>query len=51
MTEGEVRAAQENEAMTGGRPTWEMKSGKFTREEWEKALKDAKTYPILRTRH
>src|SRR5690606_3569790 len=26
------RAAQENEAMTGGRPTWEMKAGKFTRE-------------------
>ena len=32
MTEGDVRAAQENEAMTGGRPTWEMKAGKFTRE-------------------
>ena len=32
MSEGEVRAAQENEAMTGGRPTWEMKAGKFTRE-------------------
>ncbi|MDZ4109429.1 MAG: molecular chaperone DnaJ, partial [Brevundimonas sp.] len=32
LTEGEVRAAQENEAMTGGRPTWEMKAGKFTRE-------------------
>lgn len=32
MTEGEIRAAQENEAMTGGRPTWEMKAGKFTRE-------------------
>jgi hypothetical protein len=32
MSEGEVRAAQENEAMTGGRPTWEMKAGKFSRE-------------------
>ena len=32
MTEGQIRAAQENEAMTGGRPTWEMKAGKFTRE-------------------
>ncbi|MGH7025992.1 J domain-containing protein [Brevundimonas sp.] len=32
MSEGEVRAAQENEAMTGGRPTWEMKAGKNTRE-------------------
>lgn len=32
MSEGQVRAAQENEAMTGGRPTWEMKAGKFSRE-------------------
>ena len=32
MSEGEIRAMQENEAMTGGRPTWEMKAGKFTRE-------------------
>ncbi len=32
MSEGEIRAAQESEAMTGGRPTWEMKAGKFTRE-------------------
>lgn len=32
MSEGEVRAAQENEAMTGGRPTWEMKAGKGSRE-------------------
>ena len=32
MSEGEVRAAQESEAMTGGRPTWEMKAGKYTRE-------------------
>lgn len=32
MTEAQIRAAQENEAMTGGRPTWEMKAGKFSRE-------------------
>ena len=32
MDEGQIRAAQENEAMTGGRPTWEMKAGKFSRE-------------------
>jgi hypothetical protein len=32
MTEGQIRAAQEREAMTGGRPTWEMKAGKFSRE-------------------
>lgn len=32
MNEGEIRAAQENEAMTGGRPTWDMKAGKNTRE-------------------
>jgi hypothetical protein len=32
MSEGEVRAAQENEAMTGGRPTWQTQAGKFTRE-------------------
>jgi hypothetical protein len=32
MSEGEVRAAKENEAMTGGRPTWEMKAGKGSRE-------------------
>lgn len=32
MNEGEIRAAQENEAMTGGRPTWEMKAGRFSRE-------------------
>lgn len=32
MNEGQIRAAQENEAMTGGRPTWEMKAGKNTRE-------------------
>ncbi|MEG2730306.1 MAG: molecular chaperone DnaJ, partial [Brevundimonas sp.] len=30
MSEGEVRAAQENEAMTGGRPTWDMKVSRNT---------------------
>jgi hypothetical protein len=32
MTESQIRAAKENEAMTGGRPTWEMKAGKNSRE-------------------
>lgn len=32
MNEAQIRAAKENEAMTGGRPTWEMKAGKNTRE-------------------
>ena len=32
MNEAQVRAAKENEAMTGGRPTWEMKAGKNSRE-------------------
>jgi len=32
MSEDQVRAQQENEAMTGGRPTWEMKAGKGSRE-------------------
>ncbi|MBI2249301.1 MAG: J domain-containing protein [Brevundimonas diminuta] len=32
MNEGQIRAAQENEAMTGGRPTWQMKAGPQTRE-------------------
>ena len=32
MNEAQVRAAKENEAMTGGRPTWEMKAGKGSRE-------------------
>jgi hypothetical protein len=32
MSEGQIRAAQEREAMTGGRPTWEMKAGKMSRE-------------------
>ena len=32
MNEAQIRAAKENEAMTGGRPTWEMKAGKNSRE-------------------
>lgn len=32
MSEGQIRAEKENEAMTGGRPTWEMKAGKNSRE-------------------
>lgn len=32
MSEAQVRAAQENEAMTGGRPTWDMKVSRNTRE-------------------
>ena len=31
MSEGQVRAAQENEAMTGGRPTWDMKVSRNSR--------------------
>lgn len=32
MSEGEIRARYENEQMTGGRPTWQMKAGRFSRE-------------------
>jgi len=32
MSEGEIRARREDEAMTGGRPTWEMKASKMSRE-------------------
>ena len=32
MSEGEMRAFQKDEAFTGGRPTWEMKAGKYSRE-------------------
>lgn len=32
MTEAQIRAAQENEAMTGGRPTWDMKASRNSRE-------------------
>ena len=31
MSEGQIRAAQENEAMTGGRPTWDMKVSRNSR--------------------
>ena len=32
MSEGEVRRRQQEELFTGGRPTWEMKAGRFSRE-------------------
>ncbi|WP_337188565.1 DnaJ domain-containing protein [Phenylobacterium sp.] len=32
MAEGEVRRRQQEEMMTGGRPTWEMKAGRMSRE-------------------
>lgn len=32
MSEGEIRERQQQEAFTGGRPTWEMKAGRFSRE-------------------
>src|SRR5690606_13325153 len=43
MTEGEIGAAKENEAMTGGRPTWEMKAGAVTREAAADASKRGKS--------
>jgi len=32
MSEGEVRNVQKDELFGGGRPTWEMKAGRFSRE-------------------
>ena len=32
MSEGEIRRRQDEEMMTGGRPTWEMKAGRLSRE-------------------
>jgi hypothetical protein len=32
MSEGEVRARQEEEQVTGGRPTWQFKASKYSRE-------------------
>jgi curved DNA-binding protein CbpA len=32
MSEGEVRAHQKDELFTGGRPTWEMKASRMSRE-------------------
>src|SRR4051812_41371837 len=32
MSEGEIRRRQDDEMMTGGRPTWEMKAGRMSRE-------------------
>lgn len=32
LSEGEIRKRQQDELFTGGRPTWEMKAGRFSRE-------------------
>ena len=32
MSEGEVRRYQQTEMFTGGRPTWDMKAGRYSRE-------------------
>jgi hypothetical protein len=32
MSEAQIRAKQQDELFTGGRPTWEMKAGRFSRE-------------------
>ena len=32
MSEGQVRKTQQDEMFTGGRPTWEMKAGRMSRE-------------------
>jgi hypothetical protein len=32
MSDGEIRKRQQDELFTGGRPTWEMKAGRFSRE-------------------
>jgi hypothetical protein len=32
MSEGEVRSQREEESMTGGRPTWQFKAGRLSRE-------------------
>ena len=32
MNEAQIRAAQESEATTGGRPTWQFKASRFSRE-------------------
>jgi len=32
MSEGEIRRRQEDEQVTGGRPTWQFKASKFSRE-------------------
>jgi DnaJ domain len=42
MSEDEIRAAKENEAMTGGRPIWEMKAGANTREAAADAVRRGK---------
>jgi curved DNA-binding protein CbpA len=42
MSEGEVRKRQEEELMTGGRPTWSMKADSRSREAALQAAKDAR---------
>ena len=32
LSEGEIRRRQQEELFTGGRPTWEMKAGRYSRE-------------------
>ena len=42
MSEGEVRRRQQDELFTGGRPTWQMQAGRFSRESATFAHKFAK---------
>ena len=42
MSEGQIRAAQEKEKMTGGRPTWSMKADANSREAAAAAARDAR---------
>ena len=45
MNEAQIRAAKENEAMTGGRPTWDMQASKNSREAAAFAAKMGKGGP------
>jgi hypothetical protein len=42
MSEGQIRVTQENEKMTGGRPTWSMKADSRSREAAAAAARDAR---------
>jgi hypothetical protein len=42
MSEGQIRASQEKEKMTGGRPTWSMKADANSREAAAAAARDAR---------
>jgi hypothetical protein len=42
MSEGQIRAQQEQEKMTGGRPTWSMKADSRSREAAAAAARDAR---------